>query len=376
MNLLPKASKSDIYNLDSKVGTVDEAKAHLTLAEEELDKVLLSKEVLSEELRFAENEAQDKKDLYDASVNTVAEKNSLLDKAIKNRNDIEAAIQSDIAIKRSDMETKLEKLNQMKDNLDLLKTELGKKNEAYAEAKTNLEKADKDLKVSKTALGNTIVDQGIAEQAYNNAKKAYDAVIEQITPLWNAQKAVKDAENALGMAKDGVLDAKDALEHADAALTQAIADYEKAKDLNERASKLSFDDALENPVTDADFAFLNSYIAKIREADQAILDAKENKTAKEKALKTAEAEYESEKQAHLLALADLAVAQSDYERLEKEQKAAKNDKRIDKLSNKAIIEASAVRTGDSANGLAALGIALGASAAAIAVTSKRKKADI
>lgn len=65
MNLLPKASTSDIYNPDSKVGAVDEAKARLTLAEEELDKVLLSKEVLSEELRFAENEVQDKKDLIE-----------------------------------------------------------------------------------------------------------------------------------------------------------------------------------------------------------------------------------------------------------------------------------------------------------------------
>ena len=374
--LLPKSRVLGIYTSDSKVGTVDEAKAHLTLAEEELDKILLSKEVLSEELRFAENEAQEKSDLYDASVNTVAEKNSLLDKAIKNRNDIEAAIQSDIAIKRSDMETKLENLNQLKENLDQLNAVLEEKNTAYAEAKTNLEKADKDLQVSKTALGNTIVDQGIAEQAYNNAKKAYDAVIEQITPLWNAQNAVKDAEDALTQAGNDVTNAENAVAQADDTLTQAIADYESAKDLNERASKLSFDDALENPVTDADFAYLNDYIAKIREADQAVLDAKENKAAKEKALETAEADYESAKQAHLLALADLAVAQSDYDRMVKEQEAAENDKRIEQLSSNAIKESKSVKTGDTANaaGLAALVAASGA--AVIVATAKKKKSDL
>ena len=183
----------------------------------------------------------------------------------------------------------------------------------------------------------------------NTLQDEYDDLVEAITPLREAQAAEREASEAKDTAATELGNAEADELQAEADLEAAIQAYEDAKDLKGRADLLSYEDALETPITDEDFTYLNDYINAIADADAAVVAAQKTAEEKKATLKEAQKVYDDAKAAHLVTLANLAAAQADYDKFAQEEadrQAAENAKAtavtLDATATKA------ARTGDNA----------------------------
>ena len=201
-----------------------------------------------------------------------------------------------------------------------------------------------------------------------------------------AKTEYKNAQNIVNTLEAALADAKD---------TQA-----EAQSKEERAKALSYDAAFLNQITDPDFTYLNDEISKVKDAQsrEALLQ-KAYDAAKQKAAESEEA-YGQAKLENVRTLAELAVAQTTYDKYLAEQKAqeaaaqAKADEEsrketekirqvfeqkdaVDKYDNSKISQkAMSVKTGDKANAggmLAVVGVA--GMIAALAQKIKRREQD-
>ena len=105
----------------------------------------------------------------------------------------------------------------------------------------------------------------------------YDAVTAVMDRLSSAKKDAEDAEAALLAAQNAL---NEACRNAEDSAAAQIAAQEKLS----RATALSYDDAIETPITDEDFAYLNEYI-------EAVLDAQRRAEEAQAALEEAENAY-------------------------------------------------------------------------------------
>ena len=107
----------------------------------------------------------------------------------------------------------------------------------------------------------------------------------------------------------------------EAALADAKDTQAEAQSKEERAKALSYDAAFLNQITDPDFTYLNDEISKVKDAQsrEALLQ-KAYDAAKQKAAESEEA-YGQAKLENVRTLAELAVAQTTYDKYLAEQKA-------------------------------------------------------
>jgi len=280
------------------------------------------------------------------------------------------------------------------------KEALNSKSDAEA-AKTSLEvklaAAKVDLSEKKTALAN-------ATSVKEQAQKEYDEVVEAITPLRNAQNDYKLKKTAEDTAKAEYQEAQDTVDKLSVALVDAVESQKNAEDRMERAKHLSYEDALVNEITDSDFAYLNDEIKNVKDADARIsLLQAAYEDAVKKVTETKQT-YEDAKTANAKASAELAVAQTTYDKYLAEKRAqdaidkAKADEESKKanemirrvlkqkssvdnyndiiptsvVKNSANDHADSVKTGDSAN-VAGLATAMGMAGIAVAASLEEKK---
>ena len=186
----------------------------------------------------------------------------------------------------------------------------------------------------------------------------------------------------------------------EAALADAKDTQAEAQSKEERAKALSYDAAFLNQITDPDFTYLNDEISKVKDAQsrEALLQ-KAYDAAKQKAAESEEA-YGQAKLENVRTLAELAVAQTTYDKYLAEQKAqeaaaqAKADEEsrketekirhvfeqkdaVDKYDNSKISQkAMSVKTGDKANAGGMLAVAgVAGMIAALAQKIKRREQD-
>ena len=199
-----------------------------------------------------------------------------------------------------------------------------------------------------------------------------------------AKTEYKNAQNIVNTLEAALADAKD---------TQA-----EAQSKEERAKALSYDAAFLNQIINPDFTYLNDEISKVKDAQsrEALL---QNDAAKQKAAESEEA-YGQAKLENVRTLAELAVAQTTYDKYLAEQKAqeaaaqAKADEEsrketekirqvfeqkdaADKYDNSKISQkAMSVKNGDKANAGGMLAVAgVAGMIAALAQKIKRREQD-
>ena len=279
---------------------------------------------------------------------------------------------------RQAVKTQQQAVDQAQNELNLVQAsqEEKQKNYDYAFAKVKALGGNTSATAESAATHQTQAVAALAQADYNQKQQ------EEVT----AKTEYKNAQNIVNTLEAALADAKD---------TQA-----EAQSKEERAKALSYDTAFLNQITDPDFTYLNDEISKVKDAQsrEALLQ-KAYDAAKQKAAESEEA-YGQAKLENVRTLAELAVAQTTYDKYLAEQKAqeaaaqAKADEEsrketekirqvfeqkdaVDKYDNSKISQkAMSVKTGDKANAggmLAAAGVS--GMIAALAQKIKRREQD-
>ena len=195
------------------------------------------------------------------------------------------------------------------------KEALNSKSDAEA-AKTSLEvklaDAKVDLSEKKTALAN-------ATSVKEQAQKEYDKVVEAITPLRNAKTAYEEASKEKETVTLAYAKAQERVDELQKKSDELASKLMQATDKLDRACKLDLEDAMNHAIEDEDFAYLNDYTGKIKSTAEAVVKANiALNEAKERLAEKSQA-YDVAKSQHSEAMAQLAIAKSEYDKYEAER---------------------------------------------------------
>ena len=374
--------------------TAESAATHQTQAEAALAQARAEKIA-------AENEVNQKQTLLNqAQVESDAADENVKEKAENALKQLEAETNSSIVKKRADVDEK-------QNALDIAEKELEEKNVSISDAveqknkaEQALEEQEAELSVLQRELAAQTEDAAAAQIEVDKKQAAYDEIKAMIMQLLRAQADYNQKQQEEVTAKTEYKNAQNIVNTLEAALADAKDTQAEAQSKEERAKALSYDAAFLNQITDPDFTYLNDEISKVKDAQsrEALLQ-KAYDAAKQKAAESEEA-YGQAKLENVRTLAELAVAQTTYDKYLAEQKAqeaaaqAKADEEsrketekirqvfeqkdaVDKYDNSKISQkAMSVKTGDKANAggmLAVVGVA--GMIAALAQKIKRREQD-
>ena len=365
--------------------TAESAATHQTQAEAALAQARAEKIAAENEVNQKQtllNQAQVESDAADENVKA---KENALEKAENALKQLEAETNSSIVKKRADVDEK-------QNALDIAEKELEEKNVSISDAVEQKNKAEQALEEQETE------DAAAAQIEVDKKQAAYDEIKAMIMQLLHAQADYNQKQQEEVMAKTEYKNAQNIVNTLEAALADAKDTQAEAQSKEERAKALSYDAAFLNQITDPDFTYLNDEISKVKDAQsrEALLQ-KAYDAAKQKAAESEEA-YGQAKLENVRTLAELAVAQTTYDKYLAEQKAqeaaaqAKADEEsrketekirqvfeqkdaADKYDNSKIAQkAMSVKTGDKANAGGMLAVAgVAGMIAALAQKIKRRE---
>lgn len=372
--------------------TAESAATHQTQAEAALAQARAEKIAAENEVNQKQtllNQAQVESDAADENVKA---KENALEKAENALKQLEAETNSSIVKKRADVDEK-------QNALDIAEKELEEKNVSISDAVEQKNKAEQALEEQEAEL--SVLQRELAAQIEVDKKQAaYDEIKAMIMQLLHAQADYNQKQQEEVTAKTEYKNAQNIVNTLEAALADAKDTQAEAQSKEERAKALSYDAAFLNQITDPDFTYLNDEISKVKDAQsrEALLQ-KAYDAAKQKAAESEEA-YGQAKLENVRTLAELAVAQTTYDKYLAEQKAqeaaaqAKADEEsrketekirqvfeqkdaADKYDNSKISQkAMSVKTGDKANAGGMLAVAgVAGMIAALAQKIKRREQD-
>ena len=381
--------------------TAESAATHQTQAEAALAQARAEKIAAENEVNQKQtllNQAQVESDAADENVKA---KENALEKAENALKQLEAETNSSIVKKRADVDEK-------QNELDIAEKELEEKNVSISDAVEQKNKAEQALEgqeaellsVLQRELAAQTEDAAAAQIEVDKKQAAYDEIKAMIMQLLHAQADYNQKQQEEVTAKTEYKNAQNIVNTLEAALADAKDTQAEAQSKEERAKALSYDAAFLNQITDPDFTYLNDEISKVKDAQsrEALLQ-KAYDAAKQKAAESEEA-YGQAKLENVRTLAELAVAQTTYDKYLAEQKAqeaaaqAKADEEsrketekirqvfeqkdaVDKYDNSKISQkAMSVKTGDKANAGGMLAVAgVAGMIAALAQKIKRREQD-
>ena len=187
--------------------------------------------------------------------------------------------------------------------------------------KQALEEQEAELSVLQRELAAQTEDAAAAQIEVDKKQAAYDEIKAMIMQLLRAQADYNQKQQEEVTAKTEYKNAQNIVNTLEAALADAKDTQAEAQSKEERAKALSYDAAFLNQITDPDFTYLNDEISKVKDAQsrEALLQ-KAYDAAKQKAAESEEA-YGQAKLENVRTLAELAVAQTTYDKYLAEQKA-------------------------------------------------------
>ena len=367
-----------------------QTQAEAALAQAKAEKIAAENEVNQKQTLL--NQAQVESDAADENVKA---KENALEKAENALKQLEAETNSSIVKKRADVDEK-------QNALDIAEKELEEKNVSISDAVEQKNKAEQEaeLSVLQRELAAQTEDAAAAQIEVDKKQAAYDEIKAMIMQLLHAQADYNQKQQEEVTAKTEYKNAQNIVNTLEAALADAKDTQAEAQSKEERAKALSYDAAFLNQITDPDFTYLNDEISKVKDAQsrEALLQ-KAYDAAKQKAAESEEA-YGQAKLENVRTLAELAVAQTTYDKYLAEQKAqeaaaqAKADEEsrketekirqvfeqkdaVDKYDNSKISQkAMSVKTGDKANAGGMLAVAgVAGMIAALAQKIKRREQD-
>lgn len=281
-------------------------------------------------------EANNAKTIYEqaqattqAATQTANEKQTAYDNAVSARNTALATLNAaqsaldgedpDLVARKQERDAAQTAYDQAVANLTTAQTALQEAQNAYNAAQTALTTARGVLAEKQQAQTTAQNAVNGAQQTANATQTAYDEQARYVgalkaaqTKLANAQTAADDAATALANAQQATQAARDSLQDKTDAETAA-----KAK--LARANALTATDALAGSITDIDFARLNSYKQELEEAQAKVTAAQATFDAASDALDAAAAKTRNAYSAYLEAVAARAFAQTEFERLVKQE---------------------------------------------------------
>ena len=301
--------------------TAESAATHQTQAEAALAQAKAEKIVAENEVNQKQtllNQAQVESDAADENVKA---KENALEKAENALKQLEAETNSSIVKKRADVDEK-------QNALDIAEKELEEKNVSISDAveqknkaEQALEEQEAELSVLQRELAAQTEDAAAAQIEVDKKQAAYDEIKAMIMQLLRAQADYNQKQQEEVTAKTEYKNAQNIVNTLEAALADAKDTQAEAQSKEERAKALSYDAAFLNQITDPDFTYLNDEISKVKDAQsrEALLQ-KAYDAAKQKAAESEEA-YGQAKLENVRTLAELAVAQTTYDKYLAEQKA-------------------------------------------------------
>ena len=293
-----------------------QTQAEAALAQAKAEKIAAENEVNQKQTLL--NQAQVESDAADENVKA---KENALEKAENALKQLEAETNSSIVKKRADVDEK-------QNALDIAEKELEEKNESISDAveqknkaEQALEEQEAELSVLQRELAAQTEDAAAAQIEVDKKQAAYDEIKAMIMQLLHAQADYNQKQQEEVTAKTEYKNAQNIVNTLEAALADAKDTQAEAQSKEERAKALSYDAAFLNQITDPDFTYLNDEISKVKDAQsrEALLQ-KAYDAAKQKAAESEEA-YGQAKLENVRTLAELAVAQTTYDKYLAEQKA-------------------------------------------------------
>lgn len=181
-------------------------------------------------------------------------------------------------------------------------------------------------------------------------------------------------------ASDTLTSAKESVTTTASALVQAQEDYTSAVDKYERAKAIVLSDAMEEPITDEDYAYLNSYVDAIKAAQAKVLAAQADYDDALSVYDTSSSAYEKAHDIYLTALSELAKAQVDYEALRPVETAYAGESEgitneVNNLTTEKVVEgkkSSLPATGDAKTDMA---VAIAAAGAALLLSERLRERE-
>ena len=213
-----------VKDLEAKKSAVSEAEANKESAKADLDK-------LNADVAEAEKIANERKADLDAANKELTEKTS--------------------------------ELNAAKEDLAVKQNKAVEAQKALTEKQNALQKADAEVLAAKNNASDAKADaekQSSVMKAVHDAEEAFAAAKQKIADL---AKELTDRTNAIETLNEKLAEAQEALA--------------KAQDKVERAKTLDYDDMFENPITDEDFAYLNTYIERVKVLRQKVAEEEANR---------------------------------------------------------------------------------------------------
>ena len=301
--------------------TAESAATHQTQAEAALAQARAEKIAAENEVNQKQtllNQAQVESDAADENVKA---KENALEKAENALKQLEAETNSSIVKKRADVDEK-------QNALDIAEKELEEKNVSISDAveqknkaEQALEEQEAELSVLQRELAAQTEDAAAAQIEVDKKQAAYDEIKAMIMQLLRAQADYNQKQQEEVTAKTEYKNVQNIVNTLEAALADAKDTQAEAQSKEERAKALSYDAAFLNQIIDPDFTYLNDEISKVKDAQsrEALLQ-KAYDAAKQKAAESEEA-YGQAKLENVRTLAELAVAQTTYDKYLAEQKA-------------------------------------------------------
>ena len=305
------------------IPTVADAEKELKDAQDKLAGTQNKVKGLKTDVANAAGTIEDIKEIIKTCDQNVSEKAAKLEEATTNRDAVADAISKHVANLHDEANAKKADFERAKDQKNMKETELTTATATLTEE----QKKNTDLK---TALPDANQKVRLCEEAIEKATITRDdakADLDQATADYNKLQGAKaKAESA----KADEETAKAAYDSAKKALDDATADLKvkhdalmKAADLKKRSEALSYEDAMKNDITDADFAYLNTSTANVKALKLEALNAVDLYNTAYQRFLDAEAVYTDAKKVNAAAIAELAIAQADYDAEVKAEEEAK-----------------------------------------------------
>jgi len=310
------SAKENYYTLGGTVTefpSKDQAQESYTAAQTRYNEKLAAKEALEQQKTAKETEIAGINTEIENAASVVAQKSSDLTTAQEERNTIEASISENLTTLRQTMEQKAAEYTTSQEEEQAASTACDQAQNAYNAEISNKEQLDADKTTAEQLVQDSLAAATAAAAAKDTAQADYDQAKADYNVLVDARKALEDAQAEESTAKEAYDTAQAALDTATTDLQNAQNALLAATDLSQRAGNLSYEDTLENEITDTDFTYLNASVEKVRELKAAAQNAADAYNTAYQAVLDAEAVLKEAKKENAEAIAQLAIAQAEYD---------------------------------------------------------------
>lgn len=188
-------------------------------------------------------------------------------------------------------------------------------NKAITDAEAEVQKATDAIQPAEAEVVARQNALAPLEQAKIAAESDYEQLNARRMRIVEAEKELREAEEAVTNLNTKIEEIAGTIADAEEQVRVCQEELDRKAAMMDRASSFSYESALEKPIDDEDFAYLNEFITKQREAEASVKTSADALVAAKDAREAAEGAFNESYDAWVEALALQAQAQADYDEL-------------------------------------------------------------